>query len=558
MSLRKGGNREEPVRTRKASMKDKNKTGVSDIQEAFKMAADKKKIKENKTDSTNMSKENGGENNASPMSPRSNDKTIEVEENSQTIDTAEGDPTSHESHAASIVKVKGVDAMTQVCLEDLPLNDGFKSPGVNVGISVDSEKQEILDALRELSTKFTTLDNIINHPKQGLGSQMVSLTLRGDNFYTDVHGAANGLLVRVGKLESKLQEAETTMKNFEESQKRLTTMLAENKRLSQDLVTTQGLIQKYSQKIAQLEQKVMDLTRRGMEQNLLIHAIEEVSVPQNENCQDSVIKFLQEFLQVQIDEADIWKCYRMGVLRRARSRPMFVKLSFTAKDKIMDKVGLLKGKRNANEQAYFISEQVPEGVAEVRKQTSKRASALKKVEEKRPADQRREVKVVGDKILVGGSIDKPEVSTPQPFELFPGVEEQKKIHAVAAQIKESQPAYLRNSTFVGLAAKVHSVEQVNLAYKAVMQRFPFMDHTMAAYRFKDNHDNFHYGSCDDNEHGGGAAIARFLQQNQIKDTAVFVVRRYGGLHLGYDRFKAIEESAEAAIKLLDPNFEKLT
>lgn len=84
-----------------------------------------------------------------------------------------------------------------------------------------------------------------------------------------------------------------------------------------------------------------------------------------------------------------------------------------------------------------------------------------------------------------------------------------------------------------------------------MQRFPYMDHVMMGYQVKID-DKVHHGSCDDSEYGGGVAVDKHLYNNHLMDLAVFVVRRYGGIHLGYDRFRTIQRAADEAITLLRP------
>lgn len=79
-----------------------------------------------------------------------------------------------------------------------------------------------------------------------------------------------------------------------------------------------------------------------------------------------------------------------------------------------------------------------------------------------------------------------------------------------------------------------------------------MDHVMMAYQVKEG-EQVKFGSCDDNEHGGGGCISKWLYTQRLRDIAVFVVRRYGGLHLGFDRFKLIEGAASSAVQILRPD-----
>lgn len=527
MSQRNTGSKPEPMKTRKTSKKERATSGMSDISEAFKMASNRKNC---------------------------NNETIELgTENAtatQTPSPLNGDNSTKTSENAALEKDK---AFSNVAIQ-VNVDELHENAGVNKGVTVDSSKEEMLEALQELTDKFDKLDNIINHPKQGIGAQVVNLTLKGDNLYSDIHGAVDGVLVKLANMNKEVDVTKQSTQNMEKNQDRLTKMLAENKRLSQDLTITQGILQKYSQKIQVLEQKILDLTRRGMEQNLVFHAIEEADDPVNEDCYRTVANFVHAFLGFEIDPQDIWKAYRLGPHRENKARPIFTKLAYQAKDKIMDNVGALKDKKNVHDQVRFIAEQIPDGIQEIRKNVNKRAAALRKIEDAKPRDQQRPVKVLGDKVIVGGFVQKAEVETPQTMDLFPSVEDQKQINQIARYIKEAEPIYERNSTFVGLAVEVKSVQETNTAYKAVMQRFPFMDHVMMAYQFRSPEDGgIKYGSCDDQEHGGGSAISRFLHLNKIKDIAVFVVRRYGGLHLGPDRFNTITKAAKSAIAILRPD-----
>lgn len=314
-------------------------------------------------------------------------------------------------------------------------------------MSVDSTKEEILEAIRELSERFVKLEDVVNHPKSGIGAKMVGLTLRTDTIYSDIHGVVDGILVNMAKVKGDLADYKAKADHVEQAQDRFAKIIAENKKLKADLIMAQGLLQKYSQKIEAMDKKILDLTKRGMEQNLVFHAVEEVANPKNESCYETLICFVKEFLEVEIDQEDIWKAYRMGVKRENRARAIFAKLSYAAKELIMDKVSLLKDKRNIHGQVRFIAEQIPDGITEAKKRISKRASILRTAEEKKPMAERRDIKILGDKIVVGGELDKAEVITPQPFELFPGIEEQKRINNINRKIKEAEPRFEKKQYF---------------------------------------------------------------------------------------------------------------
>lgn len=164
--------------------------------------------------------------------------------------------------------------------------------------------------------------------------------------------------------------------------------------------------------------------------------------------------------------------------------------------------------------------------------------------------ERNKIQVIKDKILVDGKLDLPEVTTPQPSQLFLDAEEQKKVDAIQSLLIQTEPETLKNSQFIALAARVKTVEEVKRCYIAVSQRHPAADHNMMAYALREE-DQLRTGSCDDREYGASVRMKKKIFELKSKDTVVFVLRKYGGVHLGFERFQVIENIAQKAIELLN-------
>lgn len=228
---------------------------------------------------------------------------------------------------------------------------------------------------------------------------------------------------------------------------------------------------------------------------------------------------------------------------------MIVKMEYRAKEAIMENVGKLKGKTNpTTELPLFVGEQAPEGITEMRKNISARLKVLQKDNDTRPPHLRQEIKVIGDNISIDGQIQEVEVIPPKPLDLFLNPTQQEKVDQINETISETEPSEMLKSHFIGLATEVHSIKEVNLAYKAVAQRFPSAGHIMVAYGLKDSSSGkVKIGHCDDREYGGGLAIRKMMAENSIRDMAMFVVRLYGGVHLGGNRFKTISSVAKQAV-----------
>ena len=88
-----------------------------------------------------------------------------------------------------------------------------------------------------------------------------------------------------------------------------------------------------------------------------------------------------------------------------------------------------------------------------------------------------------------------------------------------------------------------------VAYVKMRQTYPSATHIMAAYKFEQNGTVF-YGYQDDKEFGGSHKIAECIDNSSKMGVAVFVMRKYGGVHIGKSRFDHITHCANEALGLL--------
>lgn len=447
------------------------------------------------------------------------------------------------------------------------LNTSNSEPNANLKTPLTTSKQTqtsedtVLKELRELRANFSKLDNDLNDPKNGVAYQLAKQTTRIDGIYTDIHGAVSGLEVRMTAITDKTADNLKRIEKMEDNQKRITFMLNENKKLLQDLQTMKGIVQKISQKANVNASNLLDLTKRGMEQNIIIQGVDntieiedakakEPIFKPKERCRHSALRFFKDVMRLDLQPEDIWKAHRTGAPKADKVRPLIIKLSYTAKELVMEHLGELKNKKNLKtDQVYFISEQIPEGITEIKKQTAMRLKDIKAENEKRPKEQRQHIQVINDKILLNGELDKPEITPPQPSDLFVDHKTQEAINQLQGKIQETEPVTVKNSQFIAMTLKVQSIQEINRAYIAVTQRFPAADHIMLAYAFKDEQGKLRHGGCDDREYGAAAKMKRVLFEEKAKNTAVFVLRDYGGVHLGFERFKTIEAVTRRALSL---------
>lgn len=547
----------DPIKTRQKSASQERRNSVSDIKEYFlaknkdsdspmppKKQADKIKDKERAKEA-----KQARENIRAMIEglDKQGDQT-----NDESTENANGVNTSKEK---SLNHVDGANALTT---NELGVTQ-IQSQSTTV--ATQTSEDEILSAINELLSKYKRLEDVVEDPKNGLSVQLAKTQGTVSQLYSDINGAVSGLKAQMAKVTKIAEGNSASIKQLSESQKQVVTLLEENKRLVHELKVMQGLIQKMSQQTNQNSTQITDITKRSMEQNLLLHGIDnsiEIEDQRRaspmftfkERCIHSAIKFFKDIMNVDIEPADIWKAHRTGPKKEGKVRPMIVKLSYAAKDLIMDNISTLKDQSNSvTKQKYFISEQVPDGYAENKKSISSRLKKLREDNDKKAPGDRDSIQLISNTILVNNEIQEAEVTTPQLSQLFLDPLAQQEVDKVQAELVETEPTILRNSQFIGLAAKANSIAKVQRLYTAVIQRYPAVDHAIMAYALREQ-DQVKSGSCDDREFGAGSRLKKTIFETKSRDTVVFVLRKYGGVHLGFGRFAMIEQVAKAALDLL--------
>ena len=106
----------------------------------------------------------------------------------------------------------------------------------------------------------------------------------------------------------------------------------------------------------------------------------------------------------------------------------------------------------------------------------------------------------------------------------------------------------QGSTFVSYSTRASSIEEVNKAYCKMKIKYTEATHISCAYHLKNPKGPFDQQAIDDKEFGAARKILSVLKERELAEMAVFVVREYGGRHLGKRRFEVIEQVAEKAVQ----------
>lgn len=170
------GNRTEPARTRKASKKEKESKSTGDIMDALsKMAPkeknDEKNGKNGETAGTRVISEHPV---IKPSKQNSPEAEVEVESGVEEVDVikevnsenAQGqkDTYNHDNQR------QGVDAVVKEFYVHSTSNEGLTD---DASQPVKATTNEVLAALKELTTSYTKVDDSLNHPMKGIRSQVV-------------------------------------------------------------------------------------------------------------------------------------------------------------------------------------------------------------------------------------------------------------------------------------------------------------------------------------------------------------------------------------------------
>lgn len=292
-------------------------------------------------------------------------------------------------------------------------------------------------------------------------------------------------------------------------------------------------VEKQDQQILELTNKQNESQARSMKKNLIVTGIPEVA---NENCMILAQTFLQRDLQLS-RPVQIKLAHRLG---NGNNRPMVLKLV-----DINDKSFILQNSQKLKGTNLFIMEQLPEEMAEKKRQQQR----LKGQNKKLPSTEQLLLNIKKDKIFINNERFRSPLVSPTSISWLAKDEDERKAIKKTKILKGATDS-TTSSTFISYGAEVKSVEEVQKAYYKVFTLEPRATHIVCAYMLPGRNFPTNQNGEDDREFGASRQLLRSLQQGSHFYRAVFVARYYGGDHLGPDRFRIYKEMAQAALDKL--------
>ena len=183
---------------------------------------------------------------------------------------------------------------------------------------------------------------------------------------------------------------------------------------------------------------------------------------------------------------------------------------------------------------YFIYNQLPEGHNEVRRQLQ----AIVMENHKQLADARMEMKFITNDFIINNEVYHHQVSTPMPTDPL-NVSSQSRIKMHTIDLKYGNTETHKASRFIGIAHAVKNIDDVCEGYHKVKTLYSDTTHVMCAYRLHNSRGPFGQDGLDDGKHGSGHHMLSLIKEKKYENIAVYVVRYYGGLHLGPFHFQVI-------------------
>ena len=315
-------------------------------------------------------------------------------------------------------------------------------------------------------------------------------------------------------------------------------LVKENKKLRLELDIAKGLISKQHEEIAMLRDKVTTLTARSMSSNITISGIIDDKSSKKENCKEKVITFFKNKLEMEVKEDQVQLAHRMGNAEEGKTRPMVVKCHPTLKTKILKNKPKLKDVKNENDDKFYINKQLPDQWVEENRELNEQIFKAKATSEK--TGDAINIQIKNRVLYVNHQPMKKYLQVPKPAELFVDQQEQEKIEKMKWFNSDCKSE--KGSSFAAFATKCSSITEVRRGYVKMKQTYPEATHIMAAYMIRNGD-----GYQDDREFGAASKILKTLEQNNVQNLAVYVVRKYGGQHLGPRRHQLIRDVVEEVL-----------
>ena len=345
---------------------------------------------------------------------------------------------------------------------------------------------------------------------------------------------------------SKLQQENTEMANGiqsivavqTEEKQRLTKVDEKVEMVSKQLKVLQGFVQKHDQRhnLQRIQGEQTQL--RNVKDNLMISGLDEENEESPTTTAEMVTDFFTQTMKI-TKPIEIQSATWIG---KASPRTVLVKLQDSTDKSVIFKNGKeLKDVRNSKDGEMYVNSQLPPFLQEKKKWYR----YLMKHNASLTGTNKLTMKIQKGELMVNG---RPFVAAVRPPSLSKTMYPIDSKHVERMKLQRGQDQTKDNCKFIGFSTDIRNIADVRAAYVKIARLNSSVLHISCGYRLPGMDFPHLRGAVDDGEHGAGKAIYFALEESNIFNRAVFVVRYYGNKHLGPIRFQLIKDAARSAVQ----------
>ena len=293
-----------------------------------------------------------------------------------------------------------------------------------------------------------------------------------------------------------------------------------------------------------ISQTITNLRRNKLRQNVRISGVVEDKDETKTVTKEKVQKFMKEKLEI-TEPPEIKQAFRVGPKSQVGNDREIVAKLVNQRDKglIFTNAKNLKDKKNPKRKLYFVNDDLDPTQAEEKKIFRE----LKKENKDLQDDKKMTIKFVRNRIVVDNEIITPEVAPPTASDVL-RLTDVDRINIKQTKLIAADEHSEDMSDYATFVQKVKNIDDVRRGYYKMRIRFGDATHISCGYRLVEVYGPYRQQGIDDGEIGAGRTILSVLKQKAVTNLCIFVVRWYGGKHLGKRRFQILEMLSNSAIR----------
>ena len=204
---------------------------------------------------------------------------------------------------------------------------------------------------------------------------------------------------------------------------------------------------------------------------------------------------------------------------------------------------LLKGLLNDYEVPFYINDFHPVSQNEKRKYEN----SVHELNQELPKDDQKNISFRGGNLYIDETLKPPRVYPPQPEDILDVPDDQLQ-RILDTKLSPGPKIEQSNSEFKAYCISISDHDEIQDAYCKMRWVHAAARHIVCAYIIPNQEFHETKGHCDDGEFGAGRKILDMMKENNIENRAIFVVRYYGGVKMGSDRFDCYLQAAKGVIQ----------